>query len=184
MSKSIPLSRQITDRNFLQATGFKFSVIRAPKLGFYGNALNVPGMVLGVANQPTYLKNIPRPGEILEFNDLRIRFLIDENLENYMEIQKWLRGIGFPESLSEIYEWQNSGPIKNNSNTEINLYSDGTLLILNGINNPILKVVFKDLFPTSLSNIEFDATQTDVEYLTADVTFKYSIYNIVPLDCC
>lgn len=179
-----PLTSQINDRNFLQANGFKFTVSRAPHLGFYGNAINVPGMTLGVVQQPTYLKNIPRPGEILEFNDLKIRFLIDQGLENYMEIQKWLRGIGFPESLNQIYEWQNTGPIKNNDNTDINLYSDGTLSILNGINRPIFKVVLKDLFPYQLSDIQFDSTQTDVEYLTADVSFKYSIYNITDADCC
>jgi len=179
-----PLSSQITDRNFLQANGFKFTVNRAPHLGFYGNSINVPGMTLGVVQQPTYLKDIPRPGEILEFNDLKIRFLIDQGLENYMEIQNWLRGIGFPESLNEIYKWQNTGPIKNNDNTGINLYSDGTLSILNGINRPIFKVVLKDLFPYQLSDIIFDSTQTDIEYLTADVSFKYSIYNITDADCC
>jgi hypothetical protein len=179
-----PLSSQITDRNFLQATGFSFIVNRAPHLGFFGNAINVPGMTMGVASQPSYLKFIPRPGEILEFNDLRIRFLIDQGLENYMEIQHWLRGIGFPESLEQIYDFQEEGPVRKDDRSEINLYSDGTLTILNGINRPIFSIKFKDLFPTSLSDIQFDATGTDVEYLTADVTFKYSIYNITDVECC
>jgi hypothetical protein len=39
---------------------------------------------------------------------LLIKFLVDENLENYMEIQNWMRGLGFPESLQEIYDFQNS----------------------------------------------------------------------------
>ena len=30
---------QITDRNFLQATGFRFSVAKANKVGFFGKAL-------------------------------------------------------------------------------------------------------------------------------------------------
>jgi len=184
MSKVQPLSTQIKDRNFLEATGFSFIVNRAPQLGFFGNAINVPGMSMGVLTQPSYLKDIPRPGEKLDFSDLRIRFLIDENLENYMEIQKWMRGIGFPESLQQIYDWQNEGHMNAKDGGEINLYSDGTLTILNGINRPIFSVVFKDLFPSGLSDIQFDATATDVQYLTADVTFKYSIYNIVPADCC
>ena len=177
-----PLTSQVTDRNFLQATGFKFIINRAPKVGFYGNAINIPGMVLGVATQPNYLRSIPRPGTQLDFNDLRIRFLIDQGLENYTEIQNWLRGIGFPESLDEIYDWQKSGPIK--EGTIDNLYSDGTLQILNGINRPTFNVKFKDLFPTSLSDVQFDATGTDVEYLTAEVSFKYSVYNITDIECC
>ena len=34
----------------------------------------------------------------MQFDDLTLRFMIDENLENYMEIQNWMRGLGFPES--------------------------------------------------------------------------------------
>merc|ERR1712078_784043 len=107
-----PLSSQITDRNFLEANGFSFTVNRAPALGFYSNAVNVPGSSMATAVQPNYLRNIPRPGTQLEFNDLTVRFLVDQGLENYVEIQNWLRGIGFPESLSEIYEWQNTGPVR------------------------------------------------------------------------
>ena len=182
MSESIAFQNQITDRNFLQATGFSFTVNRARHLGFYGNSINVPGLVLGTLEQPSYTRMIPRPGELLEFNDLRIRFLIDQGLENYTEIQNWMRGIGFPESLQEIYDFQKDGPIDNGGIQ--NLYSDGTLTILNGINRPMFSVNFKDIFPYSLSDITFDATATDVEFLTAEVLFKYSVYNITDVLCC
>ena len=183
MSKQEPLSRQISEVNFLQANGIRFNVQRAPKVGFFGNAINVPGLGLGVAEQMTYLKNVSRPGEVLEFNDLTLRFLIDENLTNYLEIQKWMRGIGFPESLQEIYDFQKEGPIDNEGG-DLNLYSDGTLTILNGISKPLFSVHFKDMFPIALSDIDFDATVTDAEYLSADVTFRYLIYNFEPFECC
>ena len=179
-----PLSSQITDRNFLQANGFSFTVNRAPTLGFVGNAVNVPGLTMNTAVQPNYLRNIPRPGTQLDFNDLTIRFLVDQGLENYIEIQNWLRGIGFPESLSEIYDWQDTGPVRKSNKDEINLTSDGTMTILNGINRPVFSVIFKDLFPTSISDLQFDSQTTDVEYLTAQVTFKYSVYNITDVACC
>jgi len=180
MSKT--LSSQISDRNFLQASGFKFSIQKAPKVTYFGNSVNVPGISLGVANQPNYLKNIPVVGDMMEFNDLNLRFLIDENLENYREIQNWMRGIGYPESLDQVYDLQKEGPIRDYS--QLNLYSDGTLQILSSINRPIFAVNFRDMFPTSLSDIRFDSTLATTEYLTADVTFKYSIYNIETVDCC
>ena len=34
------------------------------------------------------------------------------------------------------------------------------------------------MFPINLTTLDFDATQTDLEYFTAEVTFKYTIYNI------
>ena len=94
------LDTQIQNRNFLSATGFRFILNRTPKVAFFSNSVNVPSLTLGVANQPTYLKDIPIPGDKLEFEDFTVRFLVDENLENYMEIQNWMRGLGYPESLN------------------------------------------------------------------------------------
>jgi hypothetical protein len=46
---------------------------------------------------------------------------------------------------------------------------------------PNFQISFKDLFPYSLGTLTFDATQTDIQYFTADVGFKYTIYNITDL---
>ena len=50
--------------------------------------------------------------------------------------------------------------------------------ILTSNMNPQLNVKFQQVFPISLSAIEFDSTLADIEYVTADVTFKYDIYEI------
>ena len=47
---------------------------------------------MGTAIQPTYLKDIDRPGDKVDFGDFNYRFLVDEDLENYMEIFNWIRG--------------------------------------------------------------------------------------------
>ena len=82
-------------------------ISRAPKVAYFGNAVNVPDLLLGTTIQPTQaLKNLPQPGEVIEFGDLTLRFLVDENMENYIEVQNWIRGIGFPETLDQIYDLQ------------------------------------------------------------------------------
>tara|TARA_Y100000361_G_scaffold23981_1_gene19047 strand:- start:239 stop:814 length:576 start_codon:yes stop_codon:yes gene_type:complete len=168
---------QTANRSFLVPNSFNFTIERAPTVGFFGSIINVPGMTLGVVNQPTYLKEIPRPGEILDFADLELTFMVDEGLENYLEIDKWMRGLGFPESLQQIYDLQDSADI---DGVGLNIYSDATLIINNNQNKPIFRVSFKDLFPYYLSPLEFNSQVTDVEYLQARVGFKYSIYNIEP----
>ena len=45
----------------------------------------------------------------MDFGDLSLRFLVDEDLTNYMEIQKWMRGLGFPESLQEFDKFEKEG---------------------------------------------------------------------------
>ena len=174
------MSRQIDNRNFLSPTGFQFTLNRTPKVVYFGNRVNIPGLSLGVANQPTYLKDIPIPGDKLEFDDLTLTFLIDEDLKNYIEIQNWMRGLGFPESLTEIYDLQKEDDYPDSK--LMNIYSDATLIILSSQQNPKLKVEFKDVFPYSLTTLDFDATATDIEYFTAEVSFKYSIYNITSLN--
>jgi hypothetical protein len=167
--------KQIANRNFLSPLGFKFSLSRAPKVDFFSKSANVPGINLGVAIQPTYLKDIPIPGDKLVFDDFRLTFNIDENLENYNIIQSWMRGLGYPESVYEYMQWMQSDPINPTQDPNV---SDGTLMIYNSNFQPSTLVKFQAMFPTSLSDIDFDSTQTDVQYAVATVTFKYALYKI------
>jgi len=174
--------RQIKNRNFLAPTGFKLVVNRSPKVAFFSNAANLPGITLGEAIQPTYLKDIPTPGDKIVFDDFTIRFMVDEDLKNYMEIQNWIRGLGYPETLQEIYDLQDEErDIDNRDRQSMDIYSDGTLTVLGSSNNAIFKVQFSDLWPYSLTTLQFDATDTDVNFFTADVSFKYTIYNITDI---
>ncbi len=175
-------SRQIENRNFLSPTGFKFALSREPKVSFFCNQANIPELILGIVEQPSYLKPLPNPGEIITFEDLTLRFLVDENLENYMCIQNWIRGMGFPEVLSQYAQLEKQGYTQGNyARDKENIYSDGTLQILTSSQIPNFQVVFRDLFPYTLSTLTFDATETDINYFTADVSFKYTIYDIVDL---
>ena len=171
---------QIENRNFLSPTGFKFNLKRSPGVAFFCNQANIPDLNLGVTEQPTYLRDIPTPGDKLDFGDLNLRFLVDEDLTNFMEIQNWLRGLGYPETVQEFRDLEKSGtiPIRDYVQSGQDIYSDGTLQILSSNLNAKFNVKFRDLFPTSLTTLTFDATDTDIEYFTADVTFKYTLYEL------
>jgi len=174
---------QIENRNFLAPVGFKFNLKRSPGAAFFCNQANIPDISLGVTEQPNYLRPIPIPGDIMEFGDLNIRFLVDEDLKNFMEIQNWIRGLGFPESVQEYRDLAGSGPLPRRDYVQSgdDIYSDGTLQILNSNFNAKFNVNFKDLFPTSLTTLTFDATDTDIEYFTADASFKYTAYELTNL---
>ena len=176
----------ITNRNFLSPTGFKFALKRSPGVAFFCNQANIPSLDLGIAEQPTYLKNIDVPGDKIQFGDLNLRFLVDEDLMNYMEIQNWIRGLGYPESLQEFQDLDDSGQLTDAfglfKQGRDDIYSDATLQILSSNLVPQFQVQFSDCFPYSLSTITFDATDTDIEYFTADVSFKYTIYNLTDME--
>jgi len=173
----------IENRNFLSPTGFKFTLDKTPGVAFFCNQANIPSLDLGVAVQPTYLKDIDRPGDKLVFGDLSVRFLVDENLKNYMEIQNWMRGLGYPEKLEQIYDLQRTGSrgMDLKSRKIENIFSDGTMQILNSSLVTNFQIKFQGLFPYSLTTLNFDATDTDIEYFTAEASFKYTYYEITDL---
>lgn len=168
-------ANQISNRNFLSPVGFKFILTKYQKVSFFCNSAKVPGITLGTETQSTYLKDIEVPGDKIEYEDLKIKFLVDEDLVNYLSIHNWITGLGFPESAEQyknlITEKGIQDPLKP--------FSDGTLSILDSNFNSNINIKFKDLYPVSLTPLEFDATVTEAPYFTSEVVFKYTIYNIL-----
>ena len=106
---------------------------------------------------------------------MTIQFLVDENLENYRIVHEWMYGLGFPETAQQFIDVTTD---KDNIRDMKEQFADGTLRILNSNFNEVAKVKFLDMFPVSLSSLDFDATQTDVNYFTAQATFKYTVYQL------
>ena len=178
------LWKEVSDRNFLSVIGFKFVLERCPKVDFYCNAANLPSITLGVAEQPSYLRNIPVPGDKIQFEDLQISFMVDEHMENYLEIYDWITGLGFPESIDQYIQLGDDKKLapENDPNDNFNERSDATLMILNSDYNTSVKVKFRDLFPVELSGIPFDAKAEQQEYYTATARFKYTMFDVIDVD--
>ncbi len=174
-----PFVNQIQNRNFLAPVGFKFTLAKYPKVSFFSNSARIPELSLGTAVQPSYLKDIDIPGEKLTYGDLTIRFLIDENMKNYMAMHNWLKGIGFPETPQQFKDQTTD---KDGLRDEKEVFSDGSLHILNSNFKDVAIVKFNDLFPVGLTSLEFDATETDINYFTAEATMRYTVYNIFDTD--
>ena len=171
-----PFSKQVANRNFLSGVGFKFNLTKFPKVDFFSNSARIPELNLELTTQASYLKNIDIPGERLSYGDFNLRFLVDENMENYQAIYSWLTGLGFPETTKEFAEIIKD---PDGQRDPKEAFCDGTLSILNSNYREVGKVKFNDLFPISLTSLEFDATNTDVQYFTAEATFKYTLYKLV-----
>ena len=178
------LWKEVSDRNFLSVIGFKFALERCPKVDFYCNAANLPSITLGVAEQPSYLRNIPVPGDKIQFEDLQISFMVDEHMENYLEIYDWITGLGFPESIDQYIQLGDDQKLapENDPSDNFNERSDATLMILNSDYNTSVKVKFRDLFPVELSGIPFDAKAEQQEYYTATARFKYTMFDVIDVD--
>ena len=176
-----PFDKQISNRNYLSPLGFKLVISKIPKVDFLCQSASIPAISMGTAVQPTYLKDIPVAGDKCVYDDLTVRFIIDENMENYLSLNSWIVGLGQPESLVQYEQLEDIGPkqrIRAGTDPRYIEFSDATLQILNSNFQPNINIVFRDLFPISVSTLEFDASQRDYTYFTCEATFKYTLYTI------
>lgn len=158
--------------NFLSGIGFQFSLKKLPGVSFYCQSANVPSQNLSVATQATRWNTLPEPGDEVNYDDLTVRFLVDENLKNYRSIHDWIRYLGHPESANDWSTYSDGSTYTEKQ------YSDGVIFILDSNFNKKYRIYFKDLFPVSLSGLNFDSTYTDTEYFAVDATFKFTIFEI------
>ena len=173
-------NEQLTNRNFLSPIGFIFTLQKAQKVAFLCQRAEIPEISIGAVEiQTNGFASIPIDGNI-EYGDLTLEFIIDEDLRNYMEIHNWIRALGVPQDNSEREIWmdqfqnvnvkgRNEGKFKD---------SDATLGVMSNNNIGNFEVVFRGLFPVSLSTLAFDVTGTDNEFLTATAVFRYMLYEV------
>jgi len=161
--------------NFLSPLGFRFQLNRAPNVEYFCQSATLPTISMVEVLQPNPLAQIPRPGDRITYEPLILRFRVDENMLNYLEIFNWIVGLGHPNTLDQY-----KNLIKNEA-TQSGIYSDGSILILSSNNNPSIRIAFENMFPLSLSPLAFDVTQSDVEFLEAEVTFRYTLFTVEKL---
>ena len=194
-TETSPLSRQPTALDYSSPTQFRFLINQLPKVQYFTTEANIPGITLGEGTFSTPLKDLTLLGDKLSYDDLTISFIVDENLENYIEMHTWLTSIGFPKDRKQFSDFRSTtsnvatatrGESKDIGDVrattpELAMTSDAVMTILTNKNNPVVECRFADVFPTSLSGLTYSQNQTDVEYLTAEVNFKYQIYEIITL---
>ena len=166
---------QLTNRDFLSPIGFLFILDKARKVSFLCQKAEIPTVELGQVEIPTRgLVPIPVEGN-MRYSEFSMEFIVDEDLRNYMQIHNWMRALGTPQEFKERRVWLNKYA---DSPSEDPRFSDATLQVLNNNNIANFDVVFKDMFPVSLSSLPFDVTGGDNDYFTATTTFRYTLYEI------
>ena len=174
----------IENRNFLSPIGFQFTIDRLRGVDFFCQSANIPAISLGAADTSTRLNKIQNPGDELVYEDLFLRFLVDENMKNWYQVANWMREIGTPYSNTEFKF--NRGSIKSankrEATTEVVTSNDQwrcdcSLLVLSSNYRVVSEFVFRDAWPTSLSTLNFDSSAPDINYFTAEVGLKYNYYD-------
>ena len=167
--------------NPLSPTGFRLAITKLPEVTFFCQEANIPDINLDPIPIGTPFSTAQVPGEIIDFGALVVNFIVDENLANYKAIYNWIVGLGFPQDYLQyqnlVNSTQNTLPSNTRFGTALNNYSDGTLEILGSNNIGVQVIRFKDLYPVSISSLNFQANVDDVQYLIGTASFKYTYYD-------
>ena len=173
--------------NFLRPNAFRFHIKNLPGVNYTCQSANLPSLALGSALQPSPFVDIPHVGDKNSFGDFTIRFLITEDMSNYIQIYEWLVALGFPNSYNQYRNFAgdrlNLFPfVKDSRGAPIAVvYSDASLTIMDSNNVPKTNINFKDAFPISVEALDFDITSSSVEYFVGIASFKYRTFEIEAL---
>tara|TARA_B100001996_G_C18496008_1_gene529557 strand:+ start:92 stop:646 length:555 start_codon:yes stop_codon:yes gene_type:complete len=168
---------QLQNKNYLSPIGFLFTLDKAQKVSFLCQKAEIPDITLGKVDIPTRgMVPIPVEGNMV-YGNLNLEFIVDEDLRNYMEIHNWIRALGTPQNMKERSDWYKTWERDWGDRRE-GRFSDATLQVLNNNNIVNFDVLFKNLFPISLSTVPFDVTGSDNAYFTANASFEYMLYEV------
>jgi hypothetical protein len=162
------LNRNPQNTNLLQPTKFLLTFSRIPNAQYFCQTVNVPGVVLGEVVRETPFLDMYSPGTKLKYDPFDIDFIVDEELQSWKDLYKWFISIADPDGFE-----QRDGTLgKQNEHL-----SDATLTILSGLNNPILRIQFRNIFPLTMSDLNFDSKESADTIMTCKATFRYESYN-------
>ena len=167
--------KQPTNLNQLNVVSFDLSLSRLPKVEYFCQRINIPSVTLGETKFPTPFIDLPVEGDTLVYDVLSIGFILDEDLQNYIELYTWMTALGFPKEYPQFTELKEPGLASETTGK----YSDMTIILHTNKANPNYQVTFTDVFPTSLGGVQFDSTPTGMDPIVVDASFMFrGMFNI------
>lgn len=164
-----PIAGQPTNRNFLSQNQFQFLIARFPNTQYFLQKFTLPAITLGTIKVPIPFSSLPLAGDHIDWGELHIDFAVDEDMQNYEELYNWITELGLPDDFSL------ANVVYNTTAEQAGLgpSSTASLIVLNSSYKQNIKYDFVDIYPISLTSIQFDLTVSDVEYRKCTASFNY-----------
>ena len=160
--------------NYLSNISFRLTMQDAPNLTWFCQAVNVPGVSLEAIDVPTPYVTVPFSGAKVTFEELSVRFIVDEHLKNWMEIYDRIIALGLAEGGEKYKKLKAQSDLTQRGGTVSTL----VLSVLTSAMNPQIEFHFYEAFPISVSALDFDSAVGDLEYFTATAAFRYTNYEV------
>jgi hypothetical protein len=167
------LNRNPQNTNLLQPTKYLLNFKRIETVQYFCQSVNVPSIKLGEVTRVTPFLDMYSPGTKLDYSLLDIEFVVDEELETWKNLYNWFTTIADPDG----YEKRRYREELQRSEH----FSDATLTVLSNLNNPVLRINFRNLFPVSMGDINFDTRLSADNLITVSASFRYESYTYLTM---
>lgn len=148
--------------DYLKSSSFLIQFKDQRRLELMVTGVNLPGFTLGEILLSRPVVTDKRPGDHIDFNDLSLTIICDEDLKAFTEI------------VSSIILSANP----NTGDLEISkTVFDATLFLTTNKNNIQHKVHFYNCYFKSISDLPFESTSDDEAHVTFNAELGYSFYN-------
>lgn len=166
MTTSSLLTRIPENTSFLQANKFTFAFDTLPFLKYFCQNVALPSISTSAVTVSSPFADMYRHGDKLNFSELNVSVLIDEDLRVWEETYNWLQALTKPDNFRQYFR-------QDRSDKRNRAYHDATLTLNTNANNPNMRFKFTECHPVALSGIQFSTMETAASTLTADITFRY-----------
>jgi hypothetical protein len=157
--------------NYLQPNAFKLTIDHThfQNLEFFCQTVMHPALSSNPIEVPyKRISSIPFAGDKLTFGELTAMIIVDENLNAYTEMYKWLERTRELQDTTPLYRTASKPPT----------YADITLSILSSNNNKVRQIRYIDCIPTSLGDMTLESTSGDVSFITFPASFRFSYFEL------
>ena len=170
--------------SYLAPTQFELLVKKLPNTKYFSTGVNVPSVSVAEVQQPTNLgRNVLIPGDKINFGEITVTFIVDENMENWTELYQWMSQITSstdPEKYRSLVGAARRADLPYDGSGDPDaVYSDMTIVVTTAANNPNRYIRIEGAFPTSLGEITMDTTVAGgLSYVTCTASFQFTTFEI------
>lgn len=140
--------------NHLENVKFKFQIHRCPNITYWVQSCVLPSFQIENSLLPGMRRDVPIPGSKVDFENLTVNFIVDQQLHNYQEMYYWFQTIQTAKSVSDMT-------------------SDCSLHFLDGNNNITQTIDFVGSYPLLVSELSLNSDDGDTMPVTCSTVFNY-----------
>lgn len=162
----------ISNINQAIGTSFLLEIPLFSELNYFVQNVSLPGLSMGGVDSPYQNWAGAVPSNRIEYDQLSVTFLVDEDWQNWYSIALW---------MERCRQGKKGNPDKEDFQVT-DLMCDLTLHLTNSNKNTDRLLKFIGAFPVQLAPVDLNSSTVDATPVVCSVVFRYQFYRMLPYE--